>query len=152
MKLAKPGGRASRRIEKELEKIRREGNPALTIIDQSPDTWFVAFSGTNGTIYEGEEFTLQVRFPEDYPMEAPEVVFSSAAPVHPHIYSNGHICLNILSEDWSPALTVESVCISILSMLSSNTVKVRPPDNDRYVSMPRSTPKNTRFVYHDDSV
>ena len=76
-------------------------------------------------------------------------MFLPPAPIHPHIYSNGHICLNILYEDWSPALTVEflhyllkafanyslkvrSICISILSMLSSANEKVPPKDDYRY--------------------
>lgn len=33
--------------------------------------------------------------------------------------------VDILYDSWSPAMTVSSICISILSMLSSSTVKVR---------------------------
>ncbi|KAJ6999168.1 hypothetical protein NC653_015106 [Populus alba x Populus x berolinensis] len=61
---------------------------------------------------------------------------------------------DILYDSWSPAMTVSSICISILSMLSSSTVKQRPADNDRYVKNCRSgrSPKETRWWFHDDKV
>lgn len=73
-------------------------------------------------------------------------------PLHPHVYSNGHICLSILTDDWSPALSVTSVCLSIVSMLSSCTEKKRPPDNAIYVRTCNKNPKKTRWYYHDDEV
>lgn len=85
-------------------------------------------------------------------MDSPEVVFLTPAPVHPHIYSNGHICLNILADDWSPALTAKSIVLSILSMMSSATEKQLPPDNDRYTMSSRKNAKETKFVFHDDTV
>lgn len=71
-------------------------------------------------------------------------------PVHPHVYSNGHICLSILTEDWSPALSVQSVCLSIASMLSSCREKKRPPDNTLYVKTCNKNPKKTKWWYHGE--
>ena len=118
----------------------------------SENTWNISFVGAKSTIYEGEPYTLRIRFTNEYPMDSPEVVFITPAPVHPHIYSNGHICLNILADDWSPALTAKSVVLSILSMMSSATEKVLPHDNSQYTKTSNRNPKETRFAFHDDSV
>merc|ERR1712046_513001 len=107
----------------------------IILEDVSDQEWKIRVRGAPGTLYDGECFTLRFGFPQRYPLESPEVVFVGTAPVHPHIYSNGHICLSILYDHRSPALTVHSVCVSIISMLSSCTEKIKPRDNDTYVTM-----------------
>ncbi|KAK3026543.1 hypothetical protein RJ639_041840 [Escallonia herrerae] len=71
-----------------------------------------------------------------------------------HSLSDSLCCVDILYDSWSPAMTVSSICISILSMLSSSTAKQRPEDNDRYVKNCRNgrSPKETRWWFHDDKV
>jgi ubiquitin-protein ligase len=57
--------------------------------------WIIEVIGAPGTLYANDTYQLQVDFPEHYPMESPQVIFLHPAPLHPHIYSNGHICLGM---------------------------------------------------------
>jgi hypothetical protein len=90
-------------------------------------------------------------------LEPPEVTFvklhDRPIPIHPHIYTNGFICLDLLGQQgWSPVQNVQSVCMSIQSMLTGNTKNERPPGDEEFVKSNRLSPRNVEFYYHDNTI
>ena len=70
--------------------------------------WQATIMGPEGSPYAGGVFFLDIHFPADYPFKPPKVNFTTRI-YHCNINSNGGICLDILKEQWSPALTVSKV-------------------------------------------
>ncbi|KAI4897513.1 hypothetical protein NFI96_015905 [Prochilodus magdalenae] len=85
----------------------------LQHVDLSPDVCMVL---QNDSPYQGGVFFLTIHFPTDYPFKPPKVAFTTRI-YHPNINSNGSICLDILRSQWSPALTISKVLLSICSLL-----------------------------------
>ncbi|KAJ0629730.1 putative ubiquitin-conjugating enzyme E2, ubiquitin-conjugating enzyme/RWD [Helianthus annuus] len=120
---------ATNRLQKELTEW--QINPPSGFTHKVTDNlqrWVIEVNGAQGTIYANEKYQLQVDFRRIIDGSGSGDIFASGS-ASSHIYSNGHICLGsflcrYLYDSWSPAMTVGSICISILSMLSSSTVKV----------------------------
>lgn len=79
--------------------------------------WTATILGPEGSPYAGGIFFLDVIFPADYPFKPPKVVFLTKV-YHPNVASTGAICLDILKDAWSPALTISRVLLSISSLLT----------------------------------
>jgi ubiquitin-conjugating enzyme E2 C len=78
--------------------------------------WNATIDGPPDTPYEGLTFKLAFLFPSDYPYAPPRVVFTT--PVyHPNIDMKGRICLDILKDKWSAIYNVQTVLLSLQSLL-----------------------------------
>ena len=64
--------------------------------------------GPSQSPYNGGIFFLNIIFPPEYPFKPPRVFFTTKI-YHPNINDKGGICLDILKENWSPALTISKV-------------------------------------------
>lgn len=148
--------RFARRLLKEHKSFEQANLPGVALLAGSDITKYLISMTVDNLIYAGQEFLLLIQIGNDYPVEPPLVKFVSRdqyiVPMHPHIYSNGHICLNVLGKDWTPACGVESVVLSIQSMLGTNDLVQRPPDDEKYIRVAPKDPKNGSFIYHDDTV
>lgn len=74
--------------------------------------------GPSQSPYEGGEFKLELFLPEDYPMEAPKIRFLTKI-YHPNIDRLGRICLDVLKNNWSPALQIRTILLSIQALLGA---------------------------------
>lgn len=109
-----------RRLKTELAELQRDPPANCTagpVSESDFFTWEAMIFGPSDSPYQGGMFNLTIRFPTDYPFKPPIVTFKTKI-YHPNINASGGICLDILKGQWSPALTISKVLLSILSLLT----------------------------------
>lgn len=110
---------ALKRIQRELLELGRDppSNCSAGPVGDDLFHWQATIMGPEDSPYSGGVFFLDIHFPSDYPFKPPKLQFNTRI-YHCNINSNGGICLDILKEQWSPALTISKVLLSICSLLT----------------------------------
>ena len=62
--------------------------------------------------YKDGCFIFDCKVPKTYPHDPPKVLCETTV-YHPNIDMEGHVCLNILREDWKPVLTINSIIMGL---------------------------------------
>lgn len=120
-------------LKKQLSDLERnpvDGFSAGLIDDEDMYKWSVLIMGPPDTYYAGGLFKCHLVFPKEYPVKPPKMKFTSDI-WHPNIDKNGDVCISILHEPgedkygyekaeerWLPVHTVETILISVISMLA----------------------------------
>eukprot|EP00483_Globobulimina_turgida_P008604 UN08622 len=79
--------------------------------------WLATIMGPVDSPYDGGVFFLQVTFTDSYPFKPPKIKFTTKI-YHCNINQYGGIPLDILSDNWSPGLTISKCLLSICSLLT----------------------------------
>lgn len=108
-----------KRLAGELSKL--NNNPIEGIVINPTNDmliWTGNIKGPPNTPYEKGIFPLVIIFTENYPIKPPSIKFLEPKKLfHPNFYRDGKICIDILQSNWSPALSIEKILLSIRSLL-----------------------------------
>ncbi|KFY89493.1 hypothetical protein V500_05635 [Pseudogymnoascus sp. VKM F-4518 (FW-2643)] len=143
------------RITKELSGIQKSNDLSIAVACRDVDVRNVRaiIIGPPDTPYEFGFFEFAVRFGKDYPAKAPSINATTTnggrCRFNPNIYAQGKVCLSILGtwrgergEEWSSAQGLESILISIQSLMSSNPYENEPGYESAKSSEDKQNQKN----------
>jgi len=152
---------AERLLMNEFKALSKETWTNIELINDNFFEWSVALIVLNpDSLYYGGYFKARLSFPKNYPYSPPD--FKFVRPLyHPNIYPDGRLCISILhqpgddemsgesaAERWSPVQRVETVLISVLSLLDD--AEVSSPANVDAGVMLRNNPSQYKEMVKKD--
>lgn len=149
-------------LSKQLRQLLREPNDHFSVglVNESDIfLWELLIVGPRDTLYEGGLFKATLKFPANYPDSPPSMRFLSKM-WHPNIASNGLVCISTLhhpsaenygyeepSQQWSPVHSVETIVMSVISMLSDPNCE-SPANVDAAIEMRNNYESYKKRVRH----
>ncbi|PVF98366.1 ubiquitin-conjugating enzyme, partial [Serendipita vermifera] len=123
-----------KRIKREILDLSKEdlGDIVLKPTERSMYEWTGSIPGPSGSPYAGGVFHLSITLPNEYPFSAPKILFTT--PIyHPNVSPTGQICVDVLKNAWSPALSLYKVMLSISSLLTDPNPRLVPHIAQEYL-------------------
>ena len=107
-----------KRLKKELQRLSKDCPDGITITPHDDNFRYfdVFILGPKDTPYEGGKFKIEMFLTNKYPMKPPKARFLTKI-YHPNVDKIGRICLDVLKDKWTPALTVTRLCLSIQCLM-----------------------------------
>lgn len=113
------GQQAMKRLQTELMTLMTSPAPGISAFPSADGnllSWGATIEGPDETPYAGLTFKLSFEFPSNYPYAPPTVLYRT--PIyHPNVDFSGRICLDILKDKWTAAYNIQSVLLSLQSLL-----------------------------------
>ncbi|KAJ2871839.1 NEDD8-conjugating protein ubc12 [Coemansia aciculifera] len=106
------------RLQKDLSELARDSNTDIEFANASDQTKFTVVYRPPIGIYHGGQFRFSFEITDDYPHTAPKVLCVQKI-YHPNIDTEGHVCLNVLREDWNPVLNIQSVIFGLQMLFTA---------------------------------
>ncbi|KJA27298.1 hypothetical protein HYPSUDRAFT_131405 [Hypholoma sublateritium FD-334 SS-4] len=125
-------GSVAKRLSSELMTLMMSASPGISAFpkhDGNLFEWVGTIEGPSETIYAGLTFKISISFPANYPYVAPSIKFDTPC-YHPNVdITGGAICLDILQDKWSAVYSVQTILLSLQSLLGEpNNASPLNPD------------------------
>ncbi|TFL07578.1 ubiquitin-conjugating enzyme E2 [Pterulicium gracile] len=113
-------GSVTKRYASELMTLMMSSSPGISAFPKNDGNlfeWAGTIEGPNETIYAGLSFRIKILFPPNYPYVPPAITFETPC-YHPNFdLTSGGICLDILQDKWSAVYSVQTILLSLQSLL-----------------------------------
>ena len=124
------------RIRRDLKQLTSEALDDIKVVPDENDftTIHVVITGPKDTPYDGGFFYFTLECPPNYPEAPPKALIRTTdggrVRFNPNLYREGKVCLSILGTwsgpGWTSTLSLQSVLISIQSLMGENPLRNEP--------------------------